>query len=288
MAMRHSEETRRWQEAARSRIILLLNTCYAGRQRAMARAAGLPQSQISRIVNGQIAVSPRVLEAVAGLPGINPIWVREGVGEPLLPPTRGTLPIVTSVLPGWPERHVELLTGERHPVAEAFEQPSRYFLRLLFGSLLCEQASFALRPGDLLLLDANATLWGDNLSMYQGRLVGVKVRRGSACGYELGMLSRDGRWFVVDLFGEIAHFTDYHARVEFYKQFERPKRKVRPLTRPTTTADNPEATATQPPDEPSRTASSRSEPESGSTPQAPPTPIVEELVALHVYTVRPI
>src|SRR5262249_60926929 len=107
MAKRISEEARRWQEAARERVEQLLNSAFAGRQSRMARALGVPPSQLSRVINGRIGVSPDLLQAMERLPLVNPPWVRDGTGEPMLPRTEGTLPIAVWLLPGWPERHPE-------------------------------------------------------------------------------------------------------------------------------------------------------------------------------------
>ena len=48
-------------------------------------------------------------------------------------PPRGTLPVAGCVLPGPPSVHEAVLTGQRHPVAEALDRSSRYWLELPAG-----------------------------------------------------------------------------------------------------------------------------------------------------------
>src|SRR4051794_8732785 len=128
MARKVPHEVVQRREAIRARSEWVLNNLFGGKQRRMAEAMRVSQSLISRIVHGHQGAGADFLAALAALPGINPAWVREGVGEPILPPTKGSLPIALVVLPGWPDRYPELLTGQWHPVAEAFERPSRYWV----------------------------------------------------------------------------------------------------------------------------------------------------------------
>src|SRR5262249_52016976 len=152
------------------------------------------QSLISRVVNGRQGAGPDMIAALARLPGINPAWIIEGVGEPLLPATKGTLPVARVILPGWPARYPELLTSARHPVPERDERPWRYSLPVPVGSLLCGRSDLALLPRDLLLLDSNRELWATNLTNHKGKLFGARRRRrGASYAYEMGQLGGDTR-----------------------------------------------------------------------------------------------
>src|SRR5262245_14415265 len=122
------DAVRQRREKIRRRVEWVLNHLYAGKQRRLADALGMSQSLISRVVHGQQGAGPELLAALARLPGVNPTWVSEGTGEPLLPATKGSLPVAHAVLPGWPGRYPQLLSGQRHPTADAYERPSRYWL----------------------------------------------------------------------------------------------------------------------------------------------------------------
>jgi hypothetical protein len=240
-----SDEVQRRREAIRGRTQWILDKVFVGRQRQMAKAMHISQSLISRVVNGQQGAGPDFLAALAALPGLNPAWVREGVGEPLMPLLKGTLPVAMAVLPGWPEHHADLLTGQRHPVAEAFDRPSRYWAPVSLDSRLCQQRDLALLPGDLLLLDANRELWANSLPSYKGRLFGVKLQRGASCSYELGRLVGDAQGLLLDLFGEVVRLIMQLGRAEaqakppseeeararrkaFREEPSGPRRKIRP------------------------------------------------------------
>lgn len=199
MAKVLSEAARQHQEAARQRVTWLLTNLFGGRQRRMAEATKMPQSQISRIVNGRLGVSPEFFDAMARLPGVNPDWARRGAGEPMMPPTRGTLPVALAVLPGPPLEYPYLLTGQRHPVAEALERETRYWLELQASSPLVRDPRLKLLPADLLLMETSPA-WTTRLELIVGRLCGV--RRGpdlAQPSYVLGRVDRDPLGLVLDL-----------------------------------------------------------------------------------------
>src|SRR5947209_2539603 len=99
MSREVSQEVRRRREQLRQRVKWVLDNLYAGKQRRMAAAAGVSQTLISLVLGGRQNVGPDFLEALKRLPGLSPRWVESGEGEPLLPPTRGTLPIARGILP---------------------------------------------------------------------------------------------------------------------------------------------------------------------------------------------
>ena len=63
---------------------------------------GVSQSLISRVTNGLQGAGPDLVGALKRLPGLNPRWLDSGEGAPLLPATRGTLPVARGILPGEP------------------------------------------------------------------------------------------------------------------------------------------------------------------------------------------
>jgi hypothetical protein len=183
-----SEEVRRQRQELQKRVIWVLNNLFRGKQRRMAAAMGMSQSLISRVANGQQGAGREFLEALKRLPGLNPRWVDAGEGEPLLPPTKGTLPIARGILPGEPAAYPELLTGERHPVAEAFERPSRYWVRLLPEAPVLQIREQALLAGDLILFEADRRIWEGRLNEYAGQLCGVRLAKDGNVSFELALL----------------------------------------------------------------------------------------------------
>jgi hypothetical protein len=202
MSRKISEEVQRQRTAMQKRVEWVLNHLFAGKQRRMAAAMRKSQAYLSRVVHGQQNVGPEFLEALSRLPGVNPRWVETGEGEPLLPPTHGTLPVASSILPAWPERCPELMSGERFPVAEAFAKPSRYWYRVELTCPALRATALALLPGDMLLLDADVTAWTDRLSDCAGKLFGVRVRRGEQSSYQLALLRRHPTGLSFDTFEE--------------------------------------------------------------------------------------
>jgi hypothetical protein len=236
MPKRVTQESLLRRETDCKRVKLLLDHRWRGSQTEMAADLGVTQSLVSKIVRGFQGPGRPFLEVLARQPGVNPQWVLYGEGQPFPPPTKGSLPIAVGILPGWPEHHRQLLTGERHPVAEAFEKASRYWIMISATSKLLTVAELALLSGDLLLFDADTTLWRDRLPDHLGKLFGVRLSCQASKSYEFGCLQRDGQGFWLDLFDEKARLaepakqaSEEEAREAFHKQFQRPKRKIVPL-----------------------------------------------------------
>jgi hypothetical protein len=250
MGKQRSEGATRQREAVRTRVKWVLDNLYHGKQRRMASAMQMSQPLISRIVHGRQGAGPEFLAAMARLPGLNPDWVQNGTGEPLLPPTKGTLPVCVCVLPGWPDRYPELHTGQRHPVADAFCRDSRYWLVLRETCPLLKKASLALLAGDLALLDADDASWLGQLHALVGRIIGVQLQRGSVPSYELGCLMRDPTGYVVDLGEEVARMvepTPELTQTQTPSMGKRVKRKVQiPKPKSQRTAGDAESPAAAP------------------------------------------
>lgn len=196
MARQGSEEIERQREAVRLRVEWVLNHLFAGKQRRMAAAMGQDQAYLSRVINRRQGVGPEFLDAVARLPGLNPAWVLHGEGEPLLSPTRGTLPVSPAVLPGPPLTCPHLLSGSRHMVAEALDRDTRYWLQVQESWPMVQVPTWKLSPGDLLLMETTKD-WTGRLDLAQGRFCGVRVRQQSPTPFEVGRLEREGECVVL-------------------------------------------------------------------------------------------
>jgi hypothetical protein len=185
------------EQDTRERVRYLLEFRWRGNQREMARAVGVSQGLISQVLNGHQAPGRKLLSALAAQPGISPEWVIKGTGQPLPFPERGSLPIALGVLPGPPLEYPHLLTGSRHPIADAFSRPTRYWLPVPSTSPLVADGRYQLRVGDLLLLEADVT-WTRRPDLTNGRLCGVRVSDGPAFNYRLGRMVPVLERLVVD------------------------------------------------------------------------------------------
>jgi transcriptional regulator with XRE-family HTH domain len=179
-------------------VRLLLDTHFGGNQTQAAERLGVSQSLVNKIVRGQRTPGRKLLEKLARLAGVNPDWVLHGRGQPLLPPTKGTLPVSPGLLPGPPGRHADLLTGERHPVAEPFERESRYWMQLHALSPLLHVTAWGILPNDLLLMETSSDLT-TRLDLVVGRLCGVRLERQSGTTFEVGRVERVGTGIVLML-----------------------------------------------------------------------------------------
>ncbi len=198
MVRHSSEEATRRRESVRDRVKFLLDYHWGGNQRQMARDLGVSQGLISKIVRGHQGAGKRFLATLARQPGVNADWVLRGEGQPLTLPPKGTLPVAAGVLPGPPEQHPQLLTGQRHPVAEALDRASRYWLELPPGSPLLRDESLHLLAGDLLLMEADPA-WTGRMDLIEGRLGGIHLPRGQQeASYPLGKFSRGPLGLIFD------------------------------------------------------------------------------------------
>ncbi len=198
MVRESSEEAVRQRAAVRDRVKFLLDYHWGGNQRQMARDLAVSQGLISKIVRGHQGAGKRFLATLARQPGVNAGWVLRGEGQPLNLPPRGTLPVAAGVLPGLPEQHAHLLTGARHPVAEALDRPSRYWLELPSGSPLLGDESLRLLAGDLLLIEADPA-WTGRPDLVDGRLGGIRLARGQqGTEYPLGKFYRSPQGLIFE------------------------------------------------------------------------------------------
>jgi transcriptional regulator with XRE-family HTH domain len=187
-------------EAARERVRYLLLHRWGGNQREMARTAGVSQGLISKVVNGVQFPGRRLLSAIAAVPGVSAEWVTRGSGQPIPFPERGSLPIAVGVLPGAPLEFPHLLSASRHPIAEALNRPTRYWLALTENSPLVREPALRLSPGDLLLLEADKE-WTSRRDLSDGRLCGVRCPGHSEPRFEMGIVWWSPRGSLLRLVG---------------------------------------------------------------------------------------
>lgn len=201
------------------RISWLVRTLFKGKQREAARAFGISQAVLSKVMRNEQVAGQRVLAAVAAHPRVSSLWLYNGVGEPLLtegseiplpltsdPPideAGPTLPVAMQFLPGPPAEFSLLLTRKRMPVASPDYATTRYFLELAGDAPILRAKGEKVAPGDCLLMETNRRLWIDHPPVLNGRL--MVVRLGGGHGPELvlarGGLQPEGGDLPLDDFG---------------------------------------------------------------------------------------
>ena len=135
---------------------------FAGSQSALARSLGCSPSMISRVVAGEKEPGPRLLMALANLPGISRRWALTGQGEPLSSlgpePVAGDamLPIATRLVPGHLEAYREYLSDACLPVLRRDYSRSRYWFIMTND----DHAERGLLRGDAILVESDGSWLG--------------------------------------------------------------------------------------------------------------------------------
>lgn len=162
------------------RVRWLLDRVWEGNRSEMARAVGCSHSVLTKIAAEQQDPGRRLLTAIASHPKVNPGWLLSGQGEPLLaerpdaPPEGWPIPIAKQVLPGPPDLHRDLLSGEHFPVAGGFYRPTRYWLEIQRGDLVAKSDEVRIDAGDLLLMETDEN-WRRQIPMVDERLCVVRL-----------------------------------------------------------------------------------------------------------------
>jgi hypothetical protein len=161
----------------------------------MARSLGVSHTTIWRTVEGKRPPGRELLAALSSHPKINPTWLLNGVGEPLLaeredaPGGGWPVPIAREPLPGSPSDHPTFLTQQSFPVAGAYYRPTRYFLEVAANELVVRVAQERVAPGDLILMETHEAAWQQPKDI-DGRLcVVLREHPGSVAGLQLGRVA---------------------------------------------------------------------------------------------------
>jgi hypothetical protein len=214
----------------------MVDTLHDRKLNRLAATINASGAAISRVLGGKAEVGPRLLEALAAHPQINPDWVRFGLGEPLrsaeragAPPDAQFLPVSGTILPGAPADHRLALSGEHFPVAGFHYRPTRYWLEVT--EQVPEKARVAgrLEPEDLVLMETDRQCWRDDPRVLVGRLCGLRRLRGGSPIYILAAIAADfgtGE-LTYDAFGQKEDSQDWKRRG--------------PRVRPVDTGDSSEA-----------------------------------------------
>ena len=197
---------------AGGRIKFLLDAKWRGQQREMARAVGVAQPSLSRVVNGVQEPGRRLLAKIAAHPEIGDTWLYTGQGSPFvapgqLQPSAGpTLPVSSTILPGPAEACLHMLTGAHFPVSTFHFRVSRYWLKVAEGDPITRDDAWRVLAGDLLLAESDSRYWLDDLNTLVDMPCARRRQREGHAEFVLGVVERatDGGRLRFKEFGRVA------------------------------------------------------------------------------------
>jgi hypothetical protein len=168
------------ESTVNQRVTYLLENVWNDNRSEMARDIGVTPSVLTKVAAGTQSAGRRLLAAIASHPKVNPAWVMSGEGEPVLAerssaPTDGwPVPIARHLLPGSPDQHRDLLSGETFPLAGGLFRQSRYWLKMHPSEPITRHRWVAVRPDDLLLMETDRAFWTTEESVAE-RICAVKL-----------------------------------------------------------------------------------------------------------------
>jgi transcriptional regulator with XRE-family HTH domain len=128
-------------------------------QREAARRIGVSHSLLSRTLSGERGPSKTLLEKLASVPNVNPRWLFDEIGQPLL--SDGTsLPVITKLPEATRTSWREAAAGnERFRISENHFSDTRYWCRLTKPTVNSwgewGQNRLRVKDGDFLLLETD-------------------------------------------------------------------------------------------------------------------------------------
>jgi hypothetical protein len=188
--------TRMDTSCPRGRIRFLLDARWRGQQREMARAVGVAQPSLSRVVNGVQEPGRRLLAKIAAHPEVSDTWLYTGQGCPIVAPGQpqssagAVLPVSSSILPGSPESCLHMLAGHFFPVSSFHFRVSRYWLKVAEGDPITLDDASRVLAGDLLLVESDSRYWLDDLDALVDMLCARRRQRESHAEFVLGVVER--------------------------------------------------------------------------------------------------
>ena len=188
-------------EARRARAIRLLDILYGGNQRRASRVLNISQAHILKLVHGQRPVTDHVLQVLADQPGVNPRWLFDGDGEPLLPLTAGTVAVAAVLLPGPPRQFPSMLTGA---LSRGSGNGSGNLLRPAHGRQYCTgglRQQLSVMSEDMLLIETDRA-YLDRLDIVAGHLCAVRLAGEGGDLITLAQILVDGDNLYANIFAE--------------------------------------------------------------------------------------
>lgn len=155
-------------EKVRKRIEEIVESMFAGSQRAMALKIGYSPGSMSRVLAGHASPSKKLLQAIAELPQVNTQWLLTGEGtlfqtQPQVLTDIGSIvPVARQLLRGSPLESEELLSPRFLSVPRAFFSATTY--AIVVESCNCDRVLRTrefLKPDDTLIIETSPDRWGD-------------------------------------------------------------------------------------------------------------------------------
>lgn len=75
-------------ETMNSRIAQIIDTQCRGNKSAFAREVGITPAYAAQLYSGQREPSDRTIADICRIFGVNPVWLKTGIGEPFAPQSR--------------------------------------------------------------------------------------------------------------------------------------------------------------------------------------------------------
>jgi transcriptional regulator with XRE-family HTH domain len=168
-------------------------------QREAARRIGVSHSLLSRTLSGERGPSKTLLEKLASVPNVNPRWLFDGIGQPLL--SDGTsLPVITKLPETTRTSWREAAAGnERFRISENHFSDTRYWCRLTKPTVNSwgewGQNRLRVKDGDFLLLETDPK---QIKSLPSWNRLGIVTHPDIAKGKpSWGILRSDGRFIAL-------------------------------------------------------------------------------------------
>ena len=147
----------------------------AGGQRAFAKAAGVSQPLISRIVNGRQEPGEDLLTAISKLPDVNQETFWERASLSTSKESEFLVPIAHALLSSTPASSADELTAETVAVPNAVYRHSLYAIRAKHCYPTFLDPSEAFQPEDLVVIDTSVEKFRKNIRRLDGKLCCVKI-----------------------------------------------------------------------------------------------------------------
>lgn len=188
-----------------------LDLKYVGNQSVAASKLGISQPALSRVAAGDQLPSGKLLLALSRKTEINLDWLFAGRGDMLLPkgaPGLGNkvlqTPIVNRPLPGPPDAHPDLLSGELLAGCGFGLRHGQYWLRIQRGEPITRAEGEKVREGNLILMETDRSLFPEPEQIFE-QLCVVRLKSNGVWQYRLAEVSYAGEGYLeADTF-DLAH-----------------------------------------------------------------------------------
>lgn len=185
-------------------------------QQEAAKAVGMGQASISAIINDQRLPPFRLLESLVQETGVDAQWLLTGEGVPFPyeePPQEEQLPIANCLLPSSPEKHHEHLVGWIALRAPGYQEGG--YAVAARDAMTDELAQLlGYEPTDLLIIEADPSLWTRNIQILNGKPCAIRVQVGDAEQISIQIVRIDETQSPPGLRSESVRQTRYRLQLD--------------------------------------------------------------------------